>query len=120
MSRKSKGPRLWLKPEERDETGKIRKRAVWIIRDGSFSRVTGCAADERIEAEKALGKYITEKHAPGREKDIRAAEILVTDVLAIYQNEVVPKHARPAKSVERINQLAEWWAGKMLEDINGA
>lgn len=120
MPRPAKGARLWLKPEERDKSGKIRKRAVWIIRDGSRVVVTGCAASERDDAEKKLGEYIAAKYQPGRERANPLAETLVTDVLAIYQSDKVPGHARPAKTVERILQLAEYWAGKTLADITGS
>jgi hypothetical protein len=44
---------------------------------------------------------------------------LVTDVLAIYANEIVPEQARPEKAAQRIVQLGEWWAGKTLDDISG-
>lgn len=119
MPRKSKGAHLWLKPEERDKEGRLRKRAVWTIRDGSRRVVTGCAQGERGRAEEKLGEYIREKYQPGREWDSRATEVLVTDVLAIYQNDVVPGHARPGKTIERIFQLGEFWTGKTLEDVTG-
>lgn len=93
---------------------------MWIIRDGSRNIVTGCAASERIEAEKKLGEYINEKYQPGRERDNRADEILVTDILSIYQQDRVPTQARPEKAIERILQLAEFWTGKMLSDVTGA
>jgi integrase len=44
---------------------------------------------------------------------------LVTDVLAIYAEEVVPGHARPHKTAERIATLADWWAGKTLAQVTG-
>jgi integrase len=120
MPRQSKGARLWLKPEERDKAGRLRKRATWVIRDGARRVVTGCAAGERVRAEEALGEYITSKYQPGRERDSRAAEVLVTDVLAIYQNDIVPSHARPEKSIARIEQLSDFWEGKTLADVTGA
>lgn len=120
MPRKSEGARLYLKPAEYDKSGKLRKNAVWIIRDGSYSEVTGCAEDERDAAEAKLGVYITEKYSPERERHGDIAEILVTDVLAIYQTDKVPGHARPTKTNERILQLAEYWQGKTLAQVNGA
>lgn len=120
MSRTSKGARLWLKPEERDrKTGKLRKRSVWLIRDGESSLVTGCAPHERQQAEEKLAEYIAAKYRPDREKDRPAASILVTDVLQLYSEEVAPGHARPGKTSERILQLAEWWAGKTLAEVTG-
>lgn len=120
MSRTSKGARLWLKPEERDrKTGKLRKRSVWLIRDGEVSVVTGCAPDERQAAEERLAEYIAAKYKPDREKDRPAAAILVTDVLQLYAEEKAPSHARPSKTSERLVQLGEWWQGKTLGDVTG-
>ena len=51
MPRPAKGIRLWLRPEERNADGSIRKRAVWVIRDGSRKISTGCAAQDRDDAE---------------------------------------------------------------------
>ncbi|MFC0009653.1 tyrosine-type recombinase/integrase [Devosia nitrariae] len=120
MSRNSKGARLWLKPAEYDrKTGKLRKRSVWLIRDGEISLVTGCAPAEREEAEKQLADYIATKYKPDREKDRPAAQILVTDVLQLYAEEVAPGHARPGKTSERLVQLGEWWQGKTLAEVAG-
>ena len=120
MSRSSKGARLWLKPAEHDKkTGRLRKRSVWIIRDGEFSVVTGCAPHEREEAEKQLSEYIAAKYEPSRDKDRPAASILVTDVLQLYSEEVAPGHARPGKTSERLLQLGEWWQGKTLAEVTG-
>lgn len=70
MSRSSKGPRLWLKPVERDKkTGKVRKRSVWWIRDGERVVVTGCPPEDRQGAAQALAAYITEKYQPARDKE---------------------------------------------------
>ena len=44
MPRQSKGARLWLDPE-RKENGKLRKRATWVIRDGARKISTGCAEE---------------------------------------------------------------------------
>jgi integrase len=121
MPRPSKGARLWLKPEEIDKkTGRVRKSSVWLIRDGSKSVVTGCAADDFAAAEAALAEYLAEKHAAKEtERDLPASKILVTDVLAFYAKFSVPSQARPDKADQRIAQLAEFWAGKMLNEVNG-
>ena len=121
MPRPSKGARLWLKPEEIDKkTGRVRKSAVWLIRDGSKSVVTGCAADDFAEAEAALAEYLAEKHAAREpESHLPASKILVTDVLAFYAKQAVPTQARPDKADQRIAQLADFWQGKMLSEVNG-
>jgi integrase len=44
---------------------------------------------------------------------------MVADVLALYAQEVAPKHARPAETAGRIERLGAWWRGKRLSDVNG-
>ncbi|MBR7518501.1 hypothetical protein KC217_22800, partial [Mycobacterium tuberculosis] len=61
MPAKAKGARLYLKPAEYDKTtGKLRKSAVWIIKDGYGQSpvVTGCAEADRSGAEVALAAYL--------------------------------------------------------------
>ncbi len=116
---KPKGPRLWLKPAEHGPDGRIRKHARWIIRDGSRSIVTRCPEADSAGAEAALAAYLAEKHAPEHRRDQAVGDVLVTDVLALYAEEVVPGHARPAKTMQRLLQLGEWWAGKSLADVTG-
>jgi integrase len=116
-----KGPRLYLKPAEIDRrTGKIRKRSTWIIRDGeSFRHSTGCAPEQRAEAERALAAYLAEKHAKAPAVELPASEVWITHVLRIYSEDVAPKHKRPKKTAERLLQLAEWWGDKRLSEITG-
>lgn len=120
MPTPSKGARLYLKPAEIDKrTGKVRKASVWLIKDGSTRIVTGCAPLDRAGAEAALAEYIATKYAPEREPDQAAKNILVTDVLTIYAEDVVPNQARPEKCDQRLMQLAAWWQGKTLADVSG-
>jgi integrase len=122
MPAKSKGARLYLKPAEYNkETGKLRKSAVWVIKDGDVQSavVTGCPEADRAGAEVALAAYLERKYEAPREKDRAAASILVTDVLAIYLADSVPTQARPEKCGQRLIQLGEWWSGKTLADVTG-
>src|SRR4051812_14361772 len=83
MPRRSKGARLHLKAERRDNAGNITHRASWIIRDNGRDISTGCAADEVATAEQKLKNYIASKYAPKRKfQDIDA--IPIADVLSIY------------------------------------
>jgi integrase len=118
MSRQSKGTRLWLEPE-RKENGKLRKRATWVIRDGARKISTGCARGERAEAERALAEYIAAKYQPSRQRDRDPAQTLVLDVLNLYMAEVASKHSRPDETKQRILTLADFWQPYMLTDING-
>jgi hypothetical protein len=118
MSRQSKGARLWLEPE-RKENGKLRKRATWVIRDGARKIGTSCAGADREGAERALGRYIASKYQPSKQRDRDPAETLVLDVLNLYLTEVARKHKRPEETKQRILKLADFWEQKTLDDITG-
>ncbi len=126
MPRRALGARLWEKPAEHHPDGRLRKRAVWIIRDGKLPVVvTGVPVlpelpdRNRGAAEPHLAEYLTRKHNPARDEDRALGEILVTDVLAVYGEDVAPKHARPEKTAARLLQLGTWWAGKTVAEVNG-
>jgi integrase len=119
MPRPAKGARLWLQPEERNDDGSIRKRSVWVIRDGSRKSSTGCAPGDRAGAEQALGRYITQKHQVPRDRGRHPSEILIAHVLSIYVTDVGPQLARLSELNQRVAKLAEWWQFKRLSDING-
>jgi len=117
MPRRSKGPRLWLRPAWRD--GNSLRPAVWIIRDCGRQISTGCAERDDREAQGRLARYILEKHEPPRrERDLAA--IPVADVLAIYLRDVVPGQARPEKAIERAERLNAFFGDKTLAEITGA
>ena len=116
MPRRSRGPRLWLRPP-RHRAGR-RDSAVWIIRDGGRDKSTGCSAGERGEAEKRLASYIAAKYAPERrERDI--SEIPLADVITIYLRDVAPGQARPEKAAERCDRLLDFFGEKMLDFVTG-
>jgi integrase len=119
MPRPAKGIRLWLRPEERNLDGTLRKRAVWVIRDGPRKISTGCAAQDRTGAERAVGAYLADKYQPNRASGRDPSEILIADVLAIYLTDVAPRHAREAETKQRILTLDSWWAERTLADVNG-
>jgi integrase len=119
MPRPAKGARLWLEPEERDASGKLIRRAAWVIRDGAHKVRTGCAGEDRAQAERALAEYITSKYRVPRERNRHPAEILVLDVLNIYLADKAPKHARPEETKQRILTLADFWQPYTLADVNG-
>jgi integrase len=120
MPRPAKGIRLWLRPEERNPDGTLRKRAVWVIRDGPRKISTGCAAHDRAGAERQVGEYLAEKYRPNRSRGRHPSEILIADVLAIYLNDVAPRHAREDETKQRVLTLDSWWAERTLADVNGA
>jgi hypothetical protein len=122
LSRKTgrgKGARLWLEPEERDQQGRLARRATWVIRDGSRKVRTGCARNDREGAERALAEYIAKKYTVSRERGRHPSEILVLDVLNIYLHDKAPKHSDPSITRARILILAEFWGDKTLAEVNG-
>jgi integrase len=112
--------RIWLRPEERNPDGTLRKRAVWVIRDGPRKISTGCAAQDRASAEQAVGEYLANKYEPNRARGRHPSEILIADVLAIFLTDVAPRHARESETKQRILTLDSWWAERTLADVNGA
>jgi integrase len=120
MPRPAKGARLWLRPEERNPDGTLRKRAVWVIRDGSRKIRRGCATADRAGAERTLGEHLADKYQPNRKRGRHPSEILIADVLAIYLADVAPRHAREDETKQRVLTLDAWWADKTLADVNGA
>ncbi|WP_244476659.1 site-specific integrase [Methylobacterium sp. Leaf469] len=125
MPRRALGARLWEKPAEYAEDGSLRKRSVWVIRDGKLNVATGCPVVPELPdrgrgaAEPALADFLTRKHNPAREEDRALGEILVTDVLTVYAEDKAPKHARPEKTAARLLQLGTWWEGKRVSEVNG-
>jgi integrase len=120
MSRRSKGARLWLRPAEQNSDGTLRKRSVWVIRDGPRKISTGCLAEDRAGAERALGEHLANKYQPNRSRGRHPSEILIADVLAIYLTDLAPRHAREAETKQRVLTLDAWWADKTLAEVNGA
>ncbi len=106
MPRRSKGPRLWLQPARRGVDGKIIEQAVWVIRDGSVKRSTGCGSRETERAEKALRDYLNAKPTK-RIRDRDPAAVLIADVIAIYTEDVASKHARPKETAARLARVLD-------------
>jgi integrase len=120
MPRPAKGIRLWLRPEERNFDGTLRKRAVWVIRDGTRKISTGCVAEDREGAERALGEHLANKYRPNRTRGRHPSEILIADVLSIYLIDVAPRHARENETKQRVLTLDAWWGDRTLADVNGS
>lgn len=120
MPRRLEPPHLYLRPARYKPDGKLWKRAVWIIVDGRKESSTGCGIEERAGAEKALATYLGDKHEPSRRKFQNLDQILIADVMSIYLRDVVPEHARPEKTGERIAQLLEFWGEMTLADVSKA
>ena len=119
MSRRSKGARLWLRPARRSSTGKITRRALWIILDSGRHISTGCFESEADRAEQVLGAYISQKYLPDRrQRDLE--KIDVADVLSVYVDDCGEKPASQQRFRGRITRLNEFWGGMSLAQVTGS
>jgi integrase len=116
---KPRGPRLWLKPAEYTKDGKLRKNAVWCIKDGSQRRITGCLEQDTAGAEKALAAYLADKHSSTAAVLQPASSWLVTDVLRLYAEACSPSHKKPSQTLMDIAMLGRLWHGKSLAHVTG-
>jgi integrase len=102
MPRHAKGPRLYLDP----------RRNQYVIRDGVEFIRTGYAEDQRPEAEKALHKYLGQKHKPQR-----SPVPSITDVLLLYWDEHLSHGLSHRSNKSCIRNLSVWWDTKLVSDI---
>ena len=117
MPRRSKGPRLWLQPARKDVDGKIIEQAVWVIREGSIKRSTGCGPRETERAARRLKDYLNAKPTE-RVSDRDPSIVPIADVVAIYSEDVVRKHARPKETAARLSRILDFFRGDMLAHLN--
>lgn len=121
MSRRAKGPRLYLRTGRRDNrTGKPLPD-VWVIRDGSAQRSTGRGPDELSEAERALGDYLAAKFkVPVLSADSRRdpAQVLVAEVVALYSQDHAAKARLDAATFDGfVANLLAWWGDRTLAEV---
>jgi hypothetical protein len=105
--RAPKGPRLWLEPARR-RPGRKDNLSVWVIRDGSTKRSTGCSPEDILGAERALQEYLAEKHQPPKRQG-DPTEILIADVLSLFARDVVTGYSRPKETESRLARLLDFW-----------
>lgn len=118
MSRRAKGPRLYLRPARPEKS----QASLWVIRDGPAEISTGCApdcVDGPEGAQQKLADYISAKWGPDAPA-IRTgdpATIYVAEVLAYYAQKKAPKLADPVSAAGWVDTLSEWWGEKTLADV---
>jgi integrase len=117
MPRRSKGPRLWFQPARKDGKGNVIERAVWVIREGSTKRSTGCGPGEIEQATAALRDYLNAKPTE-RPRKRDPSSVAIADVVAIYAEDEVRKHARPKESAARLGRILDFFGDKMLSYLN--
>ena len=108
-----------MQPARRDRERKIIEQAVWVIRDGSCKRSTGCGPREIKQAEGKLRDYLNAKPTE-RVGNRDPSAILIADVVAIYSEDVVPRHARPKETASRLENLLDFFGDKYLSHVNKA
>jgi integrase len=118
MSQPTKGVRLYWRKAGKGPDG-YRREGVWIIRDGSIVKSTGCGANSRPEAERKLAEYISEKYTVPRERNRDPASVYVADVIHVYAKDIAPNHARPKETAQRLARLLEGLGTRTLAEING-
>lgn len=123
MSRRSKGPRLYLR------AGRVHPRTgkpvpdVYYIRDGQAQVSTGCGPDEAGAAAQALADYILAKRPAGPaqvddpDRPRNPSEVFVAEVVDLYLAEKAPKAADPSGVAARCKALIGWWGDKRLSDV---
>ena len=115
--RRTKGPRLWLQPARKDRDGNVIEQAVWVIRDGAIKRSTGCGTREVDQATRKLRDYLNAKPTE-RVSNRDPAAVLIADVIAIYSEDVVGKHARPKETAARLGRILDHFGHKYLSHLN--
>ena len=122
MSRRSNGPRLYLR------AGRVHARTgqpvpdIYYIRDGQAQISTGCGPERIGEAEQALAEYIAAKWRPetAETTDQRSgdpASIFVAEVCALYLIEKAPHAPDPSGVKARFKPLLTFFAEDSLADI---
>lgn len=109
MSRKKLPPRLTFRASE----------GVWIIRDGTTYKRTGCGLGDTQAAQEALSEYISRKWQPDTAKS-RQRDINLTDVIMIYVNHKSRLVARPEELDSSAARLVAFWGDKFVSDIIGS
>lgn len=121
MPRRAKGPRLYLRTGRRDARTGTPLPDVWVIRDGSTERSTGCGPGEQPAAERKLGDYIAAKfQAPQLKGDSRRdpAQVLVAEVVALYSQDKAAGSGLDAATFDRfVANLLAWWGERTLVDV---
>lgn len=121
MSRRSKGPRLYLRKGRLDSRTGKRLPDVYFIRDGQKEISTGCGPEGIGDAEQALADYIADKWSPTASDDGQRtgdpASIFVAEVAALYLLEKAPKAPDPSGVQARFKAILAWWGEKTLADV---
>lgn len=118
MSRRSKGPRLWLQPARKRSDGTT-EPSVWCVRDGPRKLSTGARAGDIDQAEIFLRDYLVQKGAV-RVRDRDPSQVLIAEVVTVYVQDKVDGHARGDETKTRLKRIVEYFEGDTLDCLNMA
>ena len=121
MSRRAKGPRLYLRKGRATRNGG-RLPDTWVIRDGAHEVSTSCGVDGLPAAERELANYIASKWRPSAAQDADArndpAQVSIAEVLALYAQERAPQlKSDPHTTAGFIRHLLAWWGERMVSEV---
>lgn len=121
MSRRAKGPRLYLR------AGRVHPRTgqpipdIYYVRDGSKEFSTGCSPSRLGDAEQALAEYIASKWSPdagdGGQRPGDPASVWCAEVIALYLLEKAPLAPDPSAVKARFKPLLSFFAEDSLADV---
>lgn len=130
MPRPAQGPRLYLRTGRTDPRTKLALPDVYVIRDGSTQKSTGCGADRLREAQLALARYLTGQSVRASATELspnksatpepsgHSERIPVAEVLTLYAEERAPELASsPVTMAGFIRALLSFWGDKFVDDI---
>ncbi len=120
MSRPTKGARLVWRKESRKADGSLRSRAGWWIEDRGKRISTGFGAGQDAEAERKLAAYLAQKHSPARERGRDPSQVLIADVISVYDEDVVDAHATPKETAARLDVILQYFGTKTLSEITSS
>jgi len=139
---KNSDPKLKLYKARYDKAGKLKSKAYWYIYDEGRQithdpeygfDLRGIGETDVVAAEAARRVYVAKKYAEelskGPPKHTPAWQMPIADVLAYYSSETAPRYEPSAESprgkpkqhrdfLGRIEDLLDFWGGKMVSDIN--
>jgi integrase len=118
MSRRSKGVRLWLRPERQNAAGKVIASATWLLLDKRKQVATGCDASDTAGAERFLADYMAHKYQPptGRRDP---SHVPINDVIALYARDVAAHVADPKTAGRCLSRVLDFFGKMTLADVNG-
>ena len=108
MPRRSKGPRLWLQPARKGVARKNHRAGrLGHPRRLDQNAALDAARAKLQQAARRLKDYLNAKPTE-RVSDRDPSIVPIADVVAIYSEDVVRKHARPKETAARLSRILDY------------